>query len=225
MKNAWRYLPLSFCAFLLSVPLARAQSAVDFNVGFGSASNSASGFGIDNLNSTTNALGSCVPNTGDPNCQATSSLGGFFLGFGGDVMFKKRLGAGAEINFQPSRQNYGPLQSRQSFVDVNAIYEPLISKHAIVQLQGGIGSSTTSFVYAQSSCVGTAVVCSTSSSSIGSATHFQTHVGIGLQIPITSHIFVRPQFDVHFVPNLTDQYGRSTVTEATVWVGYHFGEQ
>jgi opacity protein-like surface antigen len=220
MPRLSRYLPLSL---LLCVPFAHAQSAVDFNVGFGTARDSSTGLGIDNLNSATNALGGCVPGTGDANCQATSSLGGFFLGFGGDVMFREHFGAGAEINVQPTHQRYGPLQSRQSFIDLNGIYAPITNKRATLQLQGGIGSARTSFVLSQTGCVGTAV-CSTSASPVGTATHFQVHLGVGVQIALTEHIFVRPQFDYHYVPNLTDQYGRNSVPEATIWVGYHFGE-
>jgi hypothetical protein len=217
MKRIWGYLPL-----LLFPVLAHAQSAVDFNVGFGAAFDSASGAGIDNVLSA-NALGGCVVNSGDAFCQATPSLSGFFLGFGGDIMFREHFGAGAEVSFQPVHQDYGPLQYRQTFLDVNGIYEPLVMKRAIVQLQGGIGSATTGFTFSQSQCVGTAV-CTTSASSVGSSTHFQVHVGVGLQIGVTEHIFIRPQFDLHYVPGLTDQFGRDSVPEVMVAVGYHFGE-
>jgi opacity protein-like surface antigen len=220
MKTLWKCCPL----ILLCGPLAHAQSALDFNVGFGTARDSSNGAGIDSLNSATNALGSCIPHSTDANCQATSGLGGFFLGFGGDLMFRQHFGVGAEINVQPTHQDYGPLQSRQTFIDVNGVYEPVTTKRAMLQLQGGIGTAKTSFVFTQTGCVGTAV-CSTSASPVGSATHFQVHFGAGVQIAITDHIFVRPQFDLHYVPGLTDQYGRNAVPEATVWVGYHFGEK
>ena len=217
MKKIWFYAPLLFC-----LPLAHAQSAIDFNVGFGSAFDSSNGAGIDNANSLLNAFGACKPGAGDIYCQATPSLSGFFLGFGGDIMFKEHFGAGAEYNVQPSHENYGPLLSRQSFLDVNGIYEPIIRKRAILQIQGGIGDARTSFAYSQSSCVGTAV-CSSSTQAVGNATHFQVHVGAGVQVNITDHIFLRPQFDLHYVPNLTQQFGRNAVPEATIWLGYHFG--
>jgi hypothetical protein len=217
MKRTWHYLPLLFCPLL-----AHAQSALDVNVNFGSAFNSATGLGLENLNSA-NALGGCVPSSADTFCEATPKLNGFFLGFGGDIMFREHFGVGAEINFQPVHQDYGPLKSRQSFVDINGIYEPLVSKRAIVQLQGGIGSATTSFNISQNACVGTAV-CTNQVSSVGSATHFQVHFGAGLQIPIKDRFFIRPQFDLHYVTNFTDQYGSNWVPEATVAVGYHFGE-
>jgi hypothetical protein len=202
--------------------LAHAQSALDVNINFGTAWNSASGAGIDNVNSP-NFLGGCVPGSGDPFCQATSKLSGFFLGFGGDIMFREHFGAGAEVNFQPVHQDYGPIKSRQTFVDVNGIYEPLVSKRAIVQLQAGIGSASTGFIFSQSGCVGTAL-CTTQSSALGSSTHFQVHLGAGLQIPIKERFFIRPQFDIHYVPNFTDQYGSNWAPEATLAVGYHFGE-
>jgi opacity protein-like surface antigen len=217
MKKAWLYLPLLFCPLL-----AHAQSALDVNVNFGTAWDSATGLGIDNLNSA-NALGACLPGSADAFCQATPKLNGFFLGFGGDIMFRQHLGAGAEINFQPVHQDYGPLKSRQTFIDVNGIYEPFITKRAIVQLQGGIGSARTGFTISQNACVGTAV-CTKQVSSLGSANHFQLHFGAGLQIALTDRFFVRPQFDLHYVPNLTDQFGSNWVPAATVAVGYHFGE-
>lgn len=204
---------------LLFLPaLAHAQAALDVNVNFGSAWDSATGQGIDSA-----AFTSCAPNSAST-CLATSKLSGFFLGFGGDIMFRQHLGVGAEVNFQPTHQDYGPFQYRQTFVDVNGIYEPLITKRAIVQLQAGLGSASTGFIISQSGCAGTAV-CSTSTSAVGSSTHFQLHFGAGLQIALTNHFFVRPQFDLHYVPNLTDQFGSNLVPEATVAVGYHFGER
>jgi len=217
MRRLWTCLPL-----LVLPVLAHAQSALDVNVNFGGAFDSATGLGIDNLNSP-NALGVCLPRSADAFCQATSKLSGFFLGFGGDIMFRKQLGIGAEVNFQPVHHDYGPLRSRQTFIDVNGIYEPIITKRAIVQLQGGLGSAKTSFTISQNACVGTAV-CTKQVSSLGSANHFQLHFGAGVQIPITDRFFIRPQFDLHYVPNFTDQYGSNWVPAATVAVGYHFGE-
>jgi len=213
MKKIWGCLPLLFLPVF-----AHAQSALDVNMNFGTAWDSATGLGIDNTTFTT-----CTPNS-VVTCQATPKLNGFFLGFGGDIMFRQHFGVGAEVNFQPTHQDYGPFQYRQTFVDVNGIYEPLITKRAIVQLQGGIGSASTGFTFSQSGCVGTAV-CSTSTQAVGSSTHFQVHVGAGLQIALTDHFFVRPQFDLHYVPNFTDQFGRNVVPAATIAVGYHFGER
>lgn len=138
-------------------------------------------------------------------------------------MFFKHLGAGMEFNITPARQNYGPLEYRQLFYDFNAIYAPISTKRAVLQLQGGIGGARTSFAFSGTECVGTAV-CSTVVEPVGNASHFQFHVGVGVQIYVTEHVFIRPQFDYHWVDNFTNQFGSDSVPEGTVWIGYSFGE-
>jgi len=223
LKSICRYIPwlslLPFC-----IPFASAQSAIDVNVGFGGAWASANKSGIDNANSATNAFGSCTPGGADRNCQALPTLSSFFLGFGGDVMFKPKLGVGFNYIVQPAKSDYGPLEDRQAFYDFNAVYRPLQTKRAALNLEAGIGGARTSFSFTQSACVGTAV-CSTQASSLGSASHFQEHLGVGVQLFLTEHIFVRPQFDVHFVNGFTDQFGRNVVPSAMIWVGYNLGSK
>jgi hypothetical protein len=222
VRQICRYLPLlsllTFC-----VPLASAQSSVDFMLGFGTAFDSSNGGGIDSASSA-NAYGTCVPNTGDTYCQTNPKLGGFFLGIAGDVMLHKSLGIGAEINVQPAKSNYGPLQYRETFYDFNGIFAPINTKRAQLQIQGGIGGARTSFSINESGCVGTAV-CTNEVEPVGNASHFQVHVGVGVSLFVTDHIFVRPQFDFHYVPGFTNQFGRDSVPEATVWVGYNFGDR
>jgi opacity protein-like surface antigen len=209
--------------FLFGASLASAQTSFDINLGFGGAWDSANSGGIDNASSL-NAFGACTPNSGDASCESLSKMNGFFLGFGGDLMLYKHLGVGFEASLEPARQTYGPLNARQSFYDVNAIYAPISTKRASLQLEGGVGGARTSFSFSESGCVGTAV-CTTSTEPIGSASHFQVHVGVGVQIFLTQHIFIRPQFDLHYVPGLTNQFGSDAVPEAMLWLGYSFGER
>jgi hypothetical protein len=216
-----------YCASLLvlcCVPLGYAQSTFDVNVGFGTAHVGSNDSGIESASSTTNAFGTCLPSSGDVNCQTTPAMNGFFLGFGGDVMMKKHFGIGAELNFQPGKSDYGPLQYRQMFYDFNGIYAPVNDRKVQLQLQGGIGGARTGFSFLQDACVGTAV-CSTTSQAVGNANHFQAHGGVGVQLMLTGHLFIRPQFDLHYVPNLSQQFGGNAVPEGTVWVGYSFGER
>jgi hypothetical protein len=208
---------------LFGATLIQAQTSFDVNVGFGSAWDSSNSGGIDNANSL-NAFGTCTPNSGDADCESLPNLHGFFLGFGGDLMLFKHLGVGFEANFQPSRENYGPLEARQTFYDVNGIYAPIATKRAALLLEGGIGGARTSFALNESACVGTAV-CSTSSEPVGDANHFQVHVGVAVQVFLTEHIFIKPEFDYHYVPGLTNQFGSNNVPEGLVWVGYSFGER
>jgi hypothetical protein len=216
-----RYLPLLLC-----VSFAYGQSSVDVNVGFGTVYDTASTTGTDSNTGT-----SCTTGT---TCLRTPSLSGFFMGFGGSIMFNKRLGFGGEATIQPAKQNYSavfdstgtsyPLQSRQIFYDVNAIYAPVNEKKVMVRLEGGIGGARTSFSVTSSSCVGTAV-CQTQTQPFGNATHFQVHAGVGVDLFVTEHLFIRPQFDLHYVPNFTNQYGSTLAPGAMVWVGYSMGDR
>jgi hypothetical protein len=63
LKSFYRLLP-SVSVLVFCVPFAQAQSAIDINIGFGGAWDSANKSGIDNANSTTNAFGSCSPGSG-----------------------------------------------------------------------------------------------------------------------------------------------------------------
>jgi hypothetical protein len=223
LKQIFRYLPL-LSLLTFTVPFAHGQAAGDVGIGFGGAWDSANKGGIDNGNSLTNAYGSCTPGSNDVNCQALPSMSGFFLGFSGDVMLKDKFGAGVNYSIQPAKQNYGPLQDRQSFIDFDAIYRPIQTKKAALNLEGGIGAARTSFSITQTGCVGTAV-CQTQTSPVGSTSHFEEHVGVGVQLYVTEHFFIRPQFDIHFVNGLTDQFGRNVVPAAMVWVGYNLGSK
>ena len=105
---------------------------------------------------------------------------------------------------------------------LNGIYAPINEKRVVLKLMGGIGGSKTGFSLPESSCVGTAV-CEYSNESIGSSSHFQIHVGAGVEVYLTEHIFVRPQFDFRYVPNFMDQFGSSAVMGGMLWVGFNTG--
>jgi Outer membrane protein beta-barrel domain len=215
MKYIWRYL-FVLSLLLFWIPLADAQTSGDFNIGFGTAHVKSNGAGIDNTSFT-----SCTPGT-DSFCQSTPGLNGFLLGFGGDVMLSKLFGVGGEISFQPSRGNYGPLQFRQMFYDFNGIFAPVNKKRVALKLMGGIGGAKTGFTYHATSCVGTAI-CTSSDQSVGSANHFQLHAGAGVEIYLTEHLFIRPQFDLRYIPNFTDQFGSNVVPGGMFWIGFRTG--
>jgi hypothetical protein len=223
-----RHLPLVIAgAFCISI--ASAQSTFDVNMGFGAISDSAASTGIDST-----SLGSC-PLGGSTTCVKTPSLSGFMLGFGGNLMLWKHFGAGAEVSFQPGKQDYLSLptagtgltsdviQSRMTFFDVNGIAVPVRTKKASLQFTGGIGVANLRF-YENASSSNALTGSQNFSQFAGSSNHFDVHGGAGVQVYLTDHVFVRPQFDLHYVHNLS-QFGRSTVLEGTVWVGYSFGGQ
>lgn len=216
VKRLYRYLP--FALLLSCAPLARAQGSFDVAMGFGTQRDKATGLGID-----TNTFRTCTPSSTSTTCEATPGLGNLFMGFQGDAMLNKHFGFGGELNFQPTKGNYGPLQYRQMFYDFDGLYAPINNKKGQLRIEGGIGGAHTGFSYLQTSCVGTAV-CSSYAQSVGTSNHFQVHVGAGVQIYVKDHFFVRPQFDFREVPGFTDQFGTNHVYGFTVWVGYNFGE-
>ena len=210
MKFNYRYVLLGIVTIA-----AYGQSAVDAHIGLGTAHAGASSGGID---STTFA--SCSPRdkfTGT--CQTLPALGGLFVNIGGDIMFTDRFGAGGQFAVTSASRDYGPLKYRQTFFDGNGLYEPVRNKRYVLQLQGGIGVARTSFSYNSTSCVGTAV-CTSQSQVVGSSGHFQMHLGAAVQVFVTEHIFVKPQFDYHYVPGLSDQFGGSSVPMIMINVGY-----
>ncbi len=213
MNRICRYLPLLF-----SISFAYAQSAAEVNIGFGTVHDKAAPGGIDS-----NTFGSCTAGS-STTCVPTPALSGFFMGFGGTIMLNKHMGFGAEATLQPAKQDYAGFQTRQVFYDVDAVYAPVNEKKVMVRLLGGVGGARTSFAFNQTQCVGTAV-CQNQTVPVGNANHFQVHAGVGVQIYVKEHIFVRPQFDLHYVPNFTDQFGSNVAPGFTVWLGYSMGDR
>lgn len=231
MRRISRYLPLLF-VLPCCVPLASAQSQFDLNIGFGAIHDSASSSQVDqNLNT-------CTPS--DPNgpCVSTSSLSGFTLGIGGDLMLKKKFGVGAEVAFQPGKQTYIPnltalaaaedvnsftIQSRMTLFDFNGIYQPISTKKVQLKLMGGIGAANLKFYENTSS---SSVLGSENLSQYAqSSNHLNVHGGVGVDVFVTDHIFVRPEFDLHYVPNLNQNFGNNIVLEGIVWLGYSWGDR
>ena len=233
MRQICRYLPLSLLLSL--IPVANAQSQFDINMGFGAAQAKAASTGIEGNSLSTNFLGSCT-SSGDPTCVSSSSLSGFTMGFGGDLLLKHNLGIGIDFTTQPAKGTYASfpaainnlgydftLQSRTTFYDFDAVYQPVSSKRASLRLFGGAGGANLKFYTNETSS--TAVIGTQSSSSyFGSSNHFAANFGAGVMIYVTDHIFVEPQFKAHWVNNLT-QFGSSIVTEETVWLGYSWGNK
>jgi len=222
MRRTFRYLPL-LALPLLCTQFARGQAGVDINLGFGSAHDKANTtIGFDNGSSPTNAFGPCVPGSGDSFCQGTPALSGFFMGIGGDVMFRKKFGFGANADFKPARSSYGPFLYRQTFIDFDGVYEPVSTKKVSLKLLGGVGFARTGLAFNQSSCLGS-VACSSQVVPVATANHFDVHFGAGVQIYVTEHIFIRPEFDLHYAPGLDNVFGSNLVPAGMVWVGYNIG--
>jgi hypothetical protein len=232
VTRIFRYLPL-LALPLFCVQFASAQSTFDFNLGFGAAQDKAAVGGID---TSTQNLGPCSSATPSGDCITTSSLSGFVLSFGGNLMLWKHFGVGFSADIQPAQSNYATfataatnggvgesLKDRVTFYNVDGIYQPYTSKKANIQLIGGIGGANVKF-YESETTSGSVLGNSSQSEYAQSANHFQIHAGVGVQLYVSGNFFIRPEFDIHYVPNFV-QFGRNLVTEETVWVGYSFGNR
>lgn len=161
------------------------------------------------------------------NCEPAPTMGGTFGVFGADFMINPHLGVNGEYAFRFAQANYLPtagVNARPAFYDFNAIYEPIsVSKRVVPVLEGGIGGAKLSLYFTQQSCVTTGI-CTNQSGFLFSNNHFQVHGAFGLKIYVTSNVFIKPQFDAHWVHNLTQDYGRDFVPRYTISIGYTLGE-
>src|SRR5947209_1621110 len=226
VRRICRYLPV-FALPLICMQFANAQSSVDIGLGFGAVQAKAANSGLtvdtSNINSPTyGQFINCALSTGAANCSPTNSLNSFAMGVSGDLMLWKRFGIGAEVGFQPGKRDYAvfgantqtaaafgtpfTVQSRMTLYDFNGIFQPVKTKKVAVKLEGGPGGANLKFY--QSGTTTSALTGSKNFSQyFGSSNHFQVHGGAGVQIYVTEHMFIRPQFDVHYVHNL-NQFGR-----------------
>ena len=209
MLKRLRSISLLAFAFCLGSTFAKAQDA-DVFFGVGTMQNSSAGTVIDTF--------------GDGTLYTSPSLGGAFGKIGGDFMLNKHFGVGFESDFRFAAQDYVGLKTRPLFYDFNGIYTPVFGHHSriVPELEAGLGGVRMNFTYSSTSCDQIAG-CSTSSGVVESSSHFQIHVGAGIRIYATKHVFFRPQFDFRYVPNFF-QYGRDTVPEYGAAIGYSFGE-
>jgi hypothetical protein len=201
-------LPLFFAVFCC-VTLAHAQRLGQVYFGLGTATDSSSGQSINTF-----GTGTLYP---------TPKMGGVFGNVGGSFLVTPHFGVGANVAWRFKQDDYAGLNYRPLFYDFNGIWEPSHgSTRVLPEFQGGIGGANLRFYYSQQFCNAFAG-CSTSNSYLQSSNHFQVHVGAGVRFYVTPHIFIRPQFDYHWVNNFF-QFGSNSVPQFGASVGYSFGE-
>jgi hypothetical protein len=158
-------------------------------------------------------------------CETAPTIGGPFGVIGGDFMIKPHLGINAEYSWRFAQADYLPLaglKARPTFYDFNAVYQPTSGTSRIVPVvEGGIGGSKLSLYFNQASCV--TQVCQNSNQVVATSNHFQLHAAVGVKLYVKSDIFIKPQFDLHWVHNLDQQYGSNFVPQYTIAIGYTFG--
>jgi len=211
--------------------LVRAQGINPY-FGLGSAFDSA-GTSVNSFDSITGLTVTCPKGdlfdgiTGF--CEPGPTIGGVFGVFGADFMFKPHLGVNGEYAFRFAQADYlpdGGLKFRPGFYDFNVVWEPTSGsdKRIVPVVEGGIGGARI-VLYEVVQCSITNINCTQSFAAGINANHFQIHGAVGAKLYVKGNIFLKPQFDIHYVTHLTDQFGRNWVPQFTVAVGYSFGER
>jgi hypothetical protein len=145
------------------------------------------------------------------------NLGGVFADAGFNVMFKKQFGAGFDVSWRVQQGTYTGIKYRPAFYGFDAIYQPIraTTKRFSPELRAGIGAAIMTFSpNDQQSCV--------NGPACDDVHHFQGHSAAALRIYMTSHFFVRPAIDVHYV-NRFAEFGGNWVPQFSVGVGYGLG--
>lgn len=208
MKRTCGYLS-AICLILLSTTFAHAQSTLDVHIGVSGATDKSTGESIETF--------------GDGTLYNTPSLNGVMMNFGAGAMLNPHFGVGAELSFKPRQSDYAGLGYRPLFWDINGIYHPHPgSKRVVPELQAGLGGVNLKFYYNQKDC-NVFAGCASSNVLVQSSNHFQLHAGAGVKFFVTDHVFIQPQFDLHWVKNFF-QFGSNLVPQYGVSIGYKLGD-
>lgn len=214
-----RTAPIVFLLVLSGVTLAKAQGLSAY---FGA------GIATDSVGTTPGCAPGNLFDDRTSACEPGPTIGGAFGVFGADYMLNSHLGFNGEYAFRFAQAPYLPtvgLNMRPEFYDFNVVWEPTAGaeKRIVPVFEGGIGGTRISLYFTQQ-CTITGINCTFSQPAGFNANHFQIHAAAGVKLYVKGNLFIKPQFDFHYVPNLTVQFGRSWVPQVTVAVGYTFGE-
>jgi hypothetical protein len=192
---------------LLFVTLAAAQGSFDAYVGAAAITDKSNGQMIDTF--------------GTGNFVAAPKLSGATLNMGASVFVTPHFGVGGEVSLRPGKSDYAGLSYRPLFFDINALWKPTLrQKRVVPELQAGLGGVNLRF-YLPPSC-DIVLGCNSANTYLASSNHLQVHFGAGVRFYVTNSIFVRPEFDMHWVHNFF-QFGSDFVPQYGAVVGYTFG--
>lgn len=147
--------------------------------------------------------------------------GGLYPNVGGDVIFHRRIGFGADVSWKGGQGAYGASGGqpfRPILVDFNGVYQPRLSKKAGLDLSAGIGFQSTRFYGYQptTGCVYFGA-CYTSSN------HFLVDLGGGVRYYVWGHVFVRPEVHYYKVFNNTVDFSSDNLVRLGASIGYTIG--
>lgn len=192
MKTTFRLLIVSASLLFLAAGAASAQSVDAF-------------FGVNAL--TASQAVQNIPKLG----------GGVFPSAGAEVRFGD-IGVGAEVAFQANPQTFDATELRPIYYDVNLILEPFHQSETVVPVfMVGLGAQSLRAFQGVSQC-GTPSGCT----AYVSSNHLTAHLGIGVKLYLTKHIFLRPEAHFYFIHNNTE-FAATSSQRWGISIGYTFG--
>jgi hypothetical protein len=171
----------SACTVLLFASFACAQQQVDILIGGGT-------------------LLSAVPNSDSANFHPPTEKDGTYVSISGDfVGFKKRrLGLNVETSWRYRQASYSGYENyRPILTDVNAFFQPMLSKKLGLDLMAGVGIASNRFNILGSCSIPGCV-------NYTSSNHFMEDLGGGVRYKVwhrLPHIFVRPEAHYYHIQN------------------------
>jgi hypothetical protein len=141
---------------------------------------------------------------------------GFYPSVGVDVVrFPHRLGFNVETAWRYKQTSYYGYETyRPIFTDVNALFQPKLSRKFGLDLMGGIGIASNRFDLL-GSCSSPGCVNYTSSN------HFMEDLGGGLRYYFFHRLFVRPEARYYHIQNNV-QFNSDNVFRVGASIGYTF---
>jgi len=147
--------------------------------------------------------------------------GGTFVGIAGNYLnFRHHLGLNAETSWRYRDEDYDATQTyRPFFTDVNALFQPRLTKKSSLDLFAGVGIASYRFNLS-SSCSGGGCVNYTNSN------HFMEDLGVGYRYYVwhrLAHVFVRPEAHYYHIQNNVE-FSSPNVFRVGASIGYTFGQ-
>jgi Outer membrane protein beta-barrel domain len=169
-----------------------------------------------------------VVSPGAPACGSSFSAvftcpekGGLYTNISADVIFHRRMGFGFDAAWKTTQGAYGGTGGqpfRPILFDLNAVYQPKLSKKVGADLMGGIGWQTTRF-YGYVPTSG----CVYFGACYQSSNHFLVDLGAGLRYYVWGHVFVRPEVRYYKIFNNTSDFTSGNIIRVGASIGYTIG--
>jgi hypothetical protein len=142
--------------------------------------------------------------------------GGVYPGLNADLIFHGRLGVEVESSWRYHQTNYYNYEKyRPIFTDVNAMFQPRITKKFGLDLMAGVGVASNIFYLPGPQCFAGGGSCYTSSN------HFMEHLSAGVRYNAWRHFFVRPEAHYYRVQN-NFEFRSDNVLRVGASIGYTF---